>query len=783
MNGSTSDNITLAAEMHQTRRDQGASQSSGDSGNARGNTRSQGNPRQPDNARACPPHQSDNERGGEQVRGRPSLAYAMAPAYPRAVPYHHGRNYRPNANIQLPYPQPPVRPFYAVPYPMMAPQYCWGASSGIPGPPFRLHCYAAYKDAYGCPPVPWIPYTSMVHIVPAAPSMEHREPWSYPRQQGRTQTSRPGFRQAHGRGGAGNEERIGRSETLPHVAEDSVPRRPRRRSVHLSVNAGGQEAFGSAVRPQRMRPPSPAAGSESSFASENSSDSDASPSPRGRRRTKLSAPEERGPEVCNSWEWLMDPMMHNVVGRLDSNALKLMRLVCKRWRQAVDRNLEILRPLKAKIHTVIAQYPALKMVDLSACQNVRNRNLSILGRSGLRLQALYIGQATNSTYGKPRITNSAMTCIAMMTDLCRLSLCDCSAITNNGMMALASLRKLTSLAVNKCPRISDKGFAVVERFTNLEQISVYGCVKVTDGLIQILKTVTGLTGLQMGYTRITDEGVKGLAHFQKLVELRFFSEDITNAALEDLALITSLTHLSLACCGDRLTSDALLQMTLRLPLLRSLDLQNITSADDAFFTGLADANRSLQHLQVHGTAIGEPGMLALSQMGGLRSLCLDGHNNGPGPVANQQHTLLILSLITQLTSLEVQSRPLQLSLVKAIGMLRNLVHLSLSDCDATHGPTAPSDRAKVSNGGASAGLPALSTCTALTRLVLSHVSVRRVEINELVQQLPKLTDISLTDCASSSANADDLGDWANTVMPRVNVRLNNRQVPQSGSRS
>jgi hypothetical protein len=42
----------------------------------------------------------------------------------------------------------------------------------------------------------------------------------------------------------------------------------------------------------------------------------------------------------------------------------------------------------------------------AACQNVRNRNLSILGRSPLRVKALFIGQACVSTYGKPRITNS-----------------------------------------------------------------------------------------------------------------------------------------------------------------------------------------------------------------------------------------------------------------------------------------------------------------------------------------------------------------------------------------
>lgn len=84
-----------------------------------------------------------------------------------------------------------------------------------------------------------------------------------------------------------------------------------------------------------------------------------------RLRLLASASEEVGPEVCNSWEWMVDVIMHNIVCRLDANTIKLMRFVCKRWRHVVDRNLERLRPSKAKIHTVVAQFPNLRTVDLS----------------------------------------------------------------------------------------------------------------------------------------------------------------------------------------------------------------------------------------------------------------------------------------------------------------------------------------------------------------------------------------------------------------------------------
>ena len=45
------------------------------------------------------------------------------------------------------------------------------------------------------------------------------------------------------------------------------------------------------------------------------------------------------------------------------------------------------------------------MGDCTGCQNVRNRNLAILSKSGLNLKRLAIGHAFPISYGKPRITN------------------------------------------------------------------------------------------------------------------------------------------------------------------------------------------------------------------------------------------------------------------------------------------------------------------------------------------------------------------------------------------
>jgi hypothetical protein len=84
-----------------------------------------------------------------------------------------------------------------------------------------------------------------------------------------------------------------------------------------------------------------------------------------RRVEKPEARDVTQPEVCNSWEWMMENVMQQIIRRLDAPGISTMREVCRRWREVADRNLEILRPSKAKIHTVITQFPHVTTIDMS----------------------------------------------------------------------------------------------------------------------------------------------------------------------------------------------------------------------------------------------------------------------------------------------------------------------------------------------------------------------------------------------------------------------------------
>ena len=46
----------------------------------------------------------------------------------------------------------------------------------------------------------------------------------------------------------------------------------------------------------------------------------------------------------------------------------------------------------------------------AGCQNMRNRNLSLLARRHLKLKSIAIGHASAFAYGKPRITNQVKPC-------------------------------------------------------------------------------------------------------------------------------------------------------------------------------------------------------------------------------------------------------------------------------------------------------------------------------------------------------------------------------------
>ncbi|KAK9820134.1 hypothetical protein WJX72_006463 [[Myrmecia] bisecta] len=468
------------------------------------------------------------------------------------------------------------------------------------------------------------------------------------------------------------------------------------------------------------------------------------------------APEPE-PEVCDSWEWLPEGVMKDVIEHLDFPALKRFRLVCQRWRKVADRNLQAVRPRKAKVHTVVRQFPGVTCIDLSGCQNVRNRNLAILARSDLKLTSLAIGHTSACAYGKPRITNQALVEIAELTLLTHLSLSDCSAITNKGLAVLTQLKALASLAVMRCPRVSDKGMSVLQQLPSVTAINVYGCVKITDAMLEMLTGLTRLAALHLGFTRIQDAGLAHITHLTSLQELSFVAEDVSNASLLVLTGLTGLTHLGLSNCYE-VTGDAVIVAARALTGLRRLNLQNCEVNDGHLLKLVAgQLLPRLEHLEIPGCSVGERGLRALARLPSLRRLAME---NCPDMAPDH---LSCLSALTQLTSLQIQGTNMPPAMLRALATLPRLSELNLSDYDVAHtmfNARCPHPSA----------IYALAACTGLTCLDLAHISLKGEQVRLIVQKLPRLEKLCLLGCPVDDAVLEQIM----AAFPRVELHKTSR---------
>lgn len=95
-----------------------------------------------------------------------------------------------------------------------------------------------------------------------------------------------------------------------------------------------------------------------------------------------------------------------------------MRAVGRHWRSVVDAHVGRLSPAVMKSRLVVARFPALRELRLTHCANIRNRDLLVLARSGLRLSALTLGDDRK----RPWVSNRGLGFLCRLTSLSRLTL-------------------------------------------------------------------------------------------------------------------------------------------------------------------------------------------------------------------------------------------------------------------------------------------------------------------------------------------------------------------------
>lgn len=433
-------------------------------------------------------------------------------------------------------------------------------------------------------------------------------------------------------------------------------------------------------------------------------------------------------EVVSGWASLTEGILQVVVRRLQELDLKHSRLVCRHWKSVVDHNIEILSPNSMKSKQIVTLFSNLKTLHLTNCANIRNRDLLILSRSSLKLQTLTLGDDTN----KPWVTNRGLASIAKIATLTCLNLQDCNSVTNNGLASLNNLKSLTRLSLKGCRKLTNCGLEALQSATSLDSLSLFGCIRISDrGLVPLTKL--NLQTLQLGLTRVKDEGMSYIAQMTTLKELSFSSEEMTELGLKQLSTLTQLHSLALCDCCE-VSGEALSQLISQLPFLQSLDLYKNWEFDDSQLSKCLEYLSNVTFLDLRGTWVTEEGVSQLTKLSSLQKLCLA-----------PQHEmwcdyLIVLSRLTQLTSLTINNcSSISFHLMESLRHLTNLQELDLSDDSYSENLGAKEQISPVV-------FELFGSLSSLTSVDLSRRPIYEEHAAILAERLPKLRLLTVAGC-------------------------------------
>jgi hypothetical protein len=185
---------------------------------------------------------------------------------------------------------------------------------------------------------------------------------------------------------------------------------------------------------------------------------------------------------------------------------------------------------------------------------------------------------------------------------------------------LRGLRQLQSLDLAKSP-ISGLGLAALSQTPHLRSLTL-NATPITDAGLEYLRLVPELETLQLEKTKISDAG---LAHLAPLKSLRFLSleqcEQITGVGLKSVGEAAPLADLRLTGCSN--VGDAAMEHIGRIRSLTHLFLSG-TAVGDAGLARLSTLE-NLEYLQIENCPnVTDEGLTQLSQLPRLQTLFVGG---------------------------------------------------------------------------------------------------------------------------------------------------------------
>lgn len=126
---------------------------------------------------------------------------------------------------------------------------------------------------------------------------------------------------------------------------------------------------------------------------------------------------------------------------------------------------------------------SLQHLSLSGCHRITDRGIAALILLRSTLSSLSVCACKS-------LSNSAMDCIACLTQLRFLDVSICTELDDQGLEKLTSLRSLTRINMRHCWKIGEEGICALSQLPTLRRINMYGCHRVSLDSLPYLSSIS-----------------------------------------------------------------------------------------------------------------------------------------------------------------------------------------------------------------------------------------------------------------------------------------------------
>jgi sulfatase modifying factor 1 len=315
----------------------------------------------------------------------------------------------------------------------------------------------------------------------------------------------------------------------------------------------------------------------------------------------------------------------------------------------------------------LADHPDLEQLQITGTPKLSDKLLLHL-RNGSRLESLQLDGEGITDSGlqilprQPRLKTLLLTGTGVQgvgldhfedSPLERFS---CNHLTDAGARELSRFTRLRELGLSRSS-LTGEACASISRLHLLNRLDLSGCRQIPDEAFAELGNLVSLRSLSLTETAAGDRAVAGLMRLNDLREIRFGSDQLSDAGVRQLCGLVSIETLGIHEQATALTDSALSDLW-RLVNLHSLEL----AAPGITGSGLAPLGElpRLEWLSLSGPHTTDAALKHAAQSASLRRLQVGNSRTG-GPAGVTDAGVLALAAAKNLKQLDLTRRTKQIT--------------------------------------------------------------------------------------------------------------------------